>query len=442
MRLFICDGDRVGLDIALRAIAAGHDVRLFRPPGKAIKDGNGFIGLTITSNLKESIKWTGKDGLVITTANCKYLDELDRWRAFGYNIFAPTKASAKLEIDRALGMEVMKIHGMNIAPYHEFTSMKAALDFAWKTDKCFVFKPLGDTEDKSLTFVPKDPAQLVGWLDKKIKSGSKIKGNCMLQEKIDMVAEVGIAGFMGSHGFLEDKWEISFEHKKMMPGDFGPATGEAGTVISLVKESKFADQLKNLEAHFRALGHMGDVAINGGVTSEGEYMPFEFTVRAGWPDDFIRRSLHLGNDEAQWMLDACRGHDTLKVKRDVAIGLVYAQKPYPYEEGLPEMVEGNPIYGVDKISEHVHFAQVMMGRGPVWDGSKTKDDKLPMTSGSYVAVITGHGNTVKSAQEAVLKNVKSISLADAIVRNDVGSKLEKQLPILKKLGFNEMPDWE
>jgi len=142
------------------------------------------------------------------------------------------------------------------------------------------------------------------------------------------------------------------------------------------------------------------------------------------------------------MLDACRGHDTLKVKRDVAIGLVYAQKPYPYEEGLPEMVEGNPIYGVDKISEHVHFAQVMMGRGPVWDVSKTKDDKLPMTSGSYVAVITGHGNTVKSAQESVLKNVKSISLADAIVRNDVGSKLEKQLPILKKLGFNEMPDWE
>ena len=117
-RLFIADGDRCGLDLALRSIAQGHDVRLFRPPGLQVRDGEGFPKLQITSDLKGGIKWAGKDGLVVTTANCKYMDELDRWRAFGYNIFSPTKASAKLEIDRALGMEVMKQHGMNIPTYH------------------------------------------------------------------------------------------------------------------------------------------------------------------------------------------------------------------------------------------------------------------------------------------------------------------------------------
>lgn len=433
MRIFILDADRCGLDFALRSIAAGHDVRLFRPPGMEIKDGNGFPRLKITSDIKDSLKWA-KEGLIRTTANCKYLDELDRWKAFGYPVFSPTKDSAKLEIDRALGMEVMKMHGMNIPTYHEFASLKDAQAFAWKADQAYVFKTLGSEEDKSLTFVPKDPGQLVGWLDKKIASGMKLKGPCMLQEKIDMIAEVGIAGFMGSHGFLEDKWEISFEYKKLMPGDFGPATGEQGTVIQLVKESKLADILKSFEQHLRALGHTGDVAINGGVDTKGEYWPFEFTVRSGWPDEFIRFSLHQG-DPAQWMKDALDGKDTLKASYDCAIGVVVAQKPYPYDDGTPDQVEGNPVYGVDEVAEHIHFSQVMIGRGPVWDGKKTNIESIPMTTGPYVLVATGHGKTVSAARNAVYKVVDTISLSDMIVRNDIGCKLDGQLPKLHKVGI-------
>ncbi len=441
MRLFILDADRCGLDLALRSIAQGHDVRLFRPPGLMVRDGDGFPGLKITSDLKESMKWA-KDGLITMTANCKYLDEVDRWRSFGYPVFGPTKASAKLEIDRALGMEVMKQHGMNIPDYDTFNSLKEALDYAWSSTEACVFKTLGSEEDKSLTFVPKDPAQLVGWLQKKIDSGMKLKGPCMLQKKIDMVAEVGIAGFMGSHGFLEDKWEISFEFKKLMPGDYGCATGEQGTVIQLVKKSKLAEILKSFEAHLRAIGHTGDVAINGAIDTKAEYWPFEFTVRSGWPDDFIRRSLHNGNDEPQWMKDALDGKDTLKVSNDVAIGVVVAQRPYPYSDGIPSEVEGNPIYGVDNVADHIHFAQVMMGKGPVWDGKKTVEEKLPMTTGPYVLVATGHGKTVTDAQKSVYEVIDNISLSDMIVRNDIGDKLEHQLPKLHDLGFDEMPQWE
>jgi phosphoribosylamine--glycine ligase len=441
MRIFILDGDRCGLDFALRCIAAGHDVRLFRPPGLKVRDGEGFKGLSITSDLKESIKWAGKDGLIVTTANCKYLDELDRWREFGYPIFAPTKASAKLEIDRGLGMEVMKQHGMNIPVYHEFKSLKDALAFARKADQAYVFKTLGSEEDKSLTFVPKDPGQLVGWIEDKIKKGMRLKGPCMLQEKVDMVAEVGIAGFMGRDGFLEDKWELSFEHKKLMSGDYGPATGEQGTVIQLVKESKLADILRGFQAHLRALGHMGDIAINGAVDTKGEYWPFEFTARAGWPDQYIRFSLHKG-DPAQWMRDALVGHDTLKVSYDCAIGVVVAQKPYPYEDGLPEIVEGKPIYGVDEVAEHIHFAQVMMGKGPAWDGKKIADQPLPLTSGSYVLIATGHGKTVSKAQEAVYGVVDKISLQDMLVRDDIGKKLKDQLPKLHKLDIATEIEYE
>jgi phosphoribosylamine--glycine ligase len=433
MRVLVVDSDRCGLDFSLRALAAGHDVRMFRPSGTVSRDGQGFTGLTITSDLQGGIRWAGKDGLIKTVANDKYLVELDRWKALGYPVFGPTVASAQLEIDRALGMRVMEQHGMNMPKYHQFATLSACLAFAWKAEQPYVFKTLGSEQDKSLTFVASDPGQLVAWLEKKIKDGMRLKGPCMLQEKIaDMIAEVGIAGYMGRDGFLQGKWEISFEHKKLCSGNFGPATGESGTAIACVESDPLADILQSFETHLRALGHTGDVAINGGVDKRGVYWPFEFTARAGWPDEFIRLSLHRG-DPVLWMRDALQGKDTLKCSKDVAIGVVVAQKPYPFADGTPEQVEGKPIYGVDAISDDVHFVQVMMGRGPQWDGKRTVVKPIPLTTGPYVMVITGHGKTLSDANRKVYQNVCSIQLADAIVRDDIGEKID--LSALHALGI-------
>jgi phosphoribosylamine--glycine ligase len=435
VRLLLIDQESMGLDFALRAKAAGWDVRWYRfSNGKPIRDGEGF-GLTIVDDWRGSIPWVGKDGLIWLSGNFRFLQELDRFREFGFNIFGPTAASAALEIKRSAGLEAMRAVGIEVPPYQEFASLEDAEKFARKSDRAYVFKTLGDEDDKSLSFVADDPAELVGWIQQKIARGMKLKGPCLLQEKIDMLCEVGVSGWMGSDGFLPDRWQFCFEHKKLMNDEIGPNTGEMGTVTQYSETDKLADEmLKPMEPILRTLGHRGDFAIGAGIDKSGRAWPFEFTARAGWPCFFIQLASHRG-DPARWMLDALNGRDTLKVSHDVAIGVVLAQPMFPYNKSPPERVEGNPIAGFDEVWPDIHPVSVMRGRGPQMKDGKVVDGPNYQTTGEYVAVATSLGKSIEVARKKVYGVVDHVHFPDMIHRTDIGEKVAKVLPKLHSYGY-------
>lgn len=434
MRVLIIDQECLGLDFAIRCGDAGHEVRWFMDSPKPIKDGQGFTQFKIVSDWRGSMAWA-KDGLIMCTGNCKYMADLDRFRDLGFKVFAPTKASAALEIDRALGMKAMQDVGIEVPPYTMFDSLQSAEAFARKSDRGWVFKTMGDEGDKSLSYVASDPADLVGWLRGKIKKGLRLKGPCMLQEKIDMVAEVGVSGWFGPDGFLPDKWQICFEHKKLMAGENGPNTGEQGTVCQYEEDDKLAAQmLVPMVGALRKAGHRGDFAIGCGIDTAGRAWPFEFTARCGWPAFYIQMASHRG-DPAQWMRDLLDGKDTLKVSYDVALGVVCAQPNYPYNASTPEMVEGNPIAGLEEAGENAHLASVMLGSGPVMSAGKVVEKKIPMTTGEYVLCATGLGKTIDLARKKVYRTVHAIKFPNKMFRNDIGDKVQKALPMLHKHNY-------
>jgi phosphoribosylamine--glycine ligase len=423
----------MGLDLCLRAIADGHQVRWWRESKHPL--GKGFPGLTVVGDWRASMAWVGKDGLVVMTGNAKFCRELDRFRDFGFNIFGPTAASANLEIVREAGMKAMQAVGIEIPHYETFNSLDEAEAFARKNDQAYVFKPLGHEDDKSLTYCSTSPADMVGWLQRQKARGMKPKGKVMLQEKIDMVAELGVSGWVGPEGFLPERFQICFEHKKLLCGDLGPNTGEEGTVCQYVSRDKLArDCLIPLEPIVKTLGHMGDFAVGVGIDNKGKAWPFEFTARQGWPAFFIQTASHRG-DPIQWMYDLCKGKDTLRVDNRVAIGVVASQPPYPQWNGKPENVEGNPITGLEEVWDSVHPAMMMMGKGPVMKGGKVVDEQTYMTAGELVLVMTGLGSTVEKARKAVYGNLDEIGWSDKQWRIDIGEKLEKQLPKLHAMGY-------
>ena len=423
----------MGVDFCARAVADGHEVRLFREGGA--RAGEGFAGIKLVDNWKPSVAWAGKDGLVFPTGNSKYTRDLDRFKDFGVNVFGPSEASAALEIDRQKGMEAMQAAGIDVPPYECFSTLDEAEKYARKSDMAYVFKPMGSEGDKALTFVASSPAEMVAWIQRQKARGMVLKGKCMLQERIDMLSEIGVSGWFGPDGFLPGRWQICFEHKKLMSGDFGPSTGEMGTVCQYVETDKLAEQmLVPMEPILKALGHRGDFAVGAGIDRSGKAFPFEWTARAGWPAWFLQTASHKG-DVAQWMLDLLRGKDSLRVSHETAIGVVMAQPRFPYGGAPKEMIEGNPITGMEDAGDDIHPVQIMIAKGPVMEGGKVVTQPTFQTSGEYVAVATGLGSTVSKARERVYETVDKVCFSNRIVRDDIGECLEKQLPALHKLGF-------
>lgn len=439
MKVAIIDTELAGLDFAQRCVADDHQVMIFQQTSRPI--GEGFKGVKRSSDLAETMKWVGKDGLVVPTGNSKFVRDLDRYREFGFRIFGPTVQSAALEIDRKAGMEAMKSIGIDLPHYEIFDSLQAAEAFARKADKEFVFKPLGSEEDKSLTFCSKSPADMVGWLQRQQARGMKVS-QCMLQEKIDMMAEVGVSGWVGPDGFLPGRFQTCVEHKALCNGEIGPATGEMATLTQYAEKDKMAEEmLLPLAPVLQALGHRGDFAVGCGIDKAGKAWFFEFTARCGWPAFYIQTASHKG-DVCQWMSDLMDGNDSLRVDYRPAMGVVLAQPPWPQFNGKDEMVCGNPIAGMDDVWSQVHPCMMSIGRGPFMDGDKVKDGPIHQTAGELVAVITGLGSTVTKARKAVYGAIDEIDFADMIYRTDCGEKIEKCLPDLHRAGYLSTMEYE
>lgn len=439
MKFLVADCEGMGLDVAQRAAAAGHQVQWLHESPRPM--GKGFPGVKVVSDLKAAMSWVGKDGLVFLTGNAKWLDTLDRYRELGFRIFGPTKASAQLEIDRGKGMEVMKSLGMELPPYEVFDSMDAALVFAKKATEPYVFKPMGDCEDKAMTFVARTPAEMVGWLQRQIARGAKVGGKVMMQEKVDLCCEIGISGWFGPNGFLAEKYQLCWEQKALMNDGKGPATGEMATTTCYVKADKLADEFLLPWAPVLAtLGHRGDFAIGCMMDTKGRIWPLETTCRAGWPAQFIQTAAHKG-DPIQWMSDLMDGGDTLKVDYRPAVGIVMAQPPFPKWNGAMEDVCGNPISGCEKVWKHVHPAMMMIAPGPYMDGDVIKTGPTCQTAGEQPLVVTGLGDTVSEARSNAYKSADQIKFPNAMYRTDGAAQLEKQLPLVHDAGYALDVEW-
>lgn len=433
MNLLLIDYEGFGLTLALRAREAGHSVRLWNPvtrAGKSQRVGEGFEGIVKPADWKESMKWAD---LILPTDNAHYIDDLEWFFARGYPIFGCNRAGARLELDRVHGLEVLQEYGVGVNGYQAFESYDKAIRWVRETNKAYASKPLGDGA-KGLSYVAKSPADLIFKLQR-WKKKNDLKNGFLLQELVKG-QEMAVGGWFGPGGFLRPICE-NWEEKRLMNDGLGINTGEQGTVLRYVENSKlFGDVLEPLTEYLHRIHYIGYVDLNCIVKANGEAIPLEWTTRFGWPLVNIQAFLHKG-DPINWMRNAWEGRDTLEVKEDVAVGVVLSHGDYPYSKEPPEVSTGYPIYGLSpRIERSLAFVKVMRDVAPIQIGREVVDTETTVTAGDYVAVGVGLGKTVQDAAERAYEVMWSVDLpSNRMFRTDIGKRLEGDLRELKRHGF-------
>jgi len=429
------------LDWLMRCQNAGHEVLWFdqkRKDGSKRMAGDGIVPKTHDYDSLRK-RWIGWADLIMFADNAHYTDLIEPYRKIGYPVIGPSPEAADLELNRKLGQEAMKKAGLQTIPGVTFDDYDRAAAYVEKHPTYLVSKPSGDA-DKALSFVADDAASLIHMLTQRWKKNEKYRHDAkkfgfILQEKIEGV-EMAVGGWFGPSGWSR-YWYENFEYKKLMNGDLGPNTGEMGTLSKYTKRSKLADiGLKPMTDALHKLNYVGFCDISGMIDAKGEFWPFEFTMRPGWPTFHNQVATHYG-DPAQWMVDLLQGQDTLECDEAHCVSVVLAIPDFPYSHLTNKEVSGIPIYDATDM-DHVHLSEVMMeDEVPAMAGEKVVRMPGLVSAGDYIAVITGTGDTITGARRSAYTAVKKIRMPNnPFYRTDIGvGRMVKGLPRLQKLGF-------
>ena len=445
MRILCIDCGSNALDWLIRCQDAGHQCLWYDRPNQ--KDGKWpLTGKGIVPKLQDfdalRKKWLGWADLIFVTDNAHYIDFLDPYRKLGYPIFGPGPDATDLELNRAIGQKAMKACGLKTIPSVAFTDYEAAARYVEKHPTFLVSKPSGDA-DKALSFVADDAASLSFMLmdrwakNEKLVKDSKEHG-FILQEKIQGF-ELAVGGWFGPGGWSK-YWYSNIEHKPLMAGDMGPNTGEMGTLSMYVKRDKLADiALKPLTKMLAELEYVGFIDVAGMVDLKGQFYPFEFTTRPGWPTFHNQVATHIG-DPAQWMVDLIDGRDTLKVRENICcVSIVLAIPDFPYSHLTSKEVSGIPVYGATD-RERVHLSMVCLSENvPTQVDDKVVRMPGLVSCGDYIAVVSGLGENIPGSRKSAYAAARKVKMPiKPFYRLDIGdpnSKRMQHLPDAQKHGF-------
>jgi phosphoribosylamine--glycine ligase len=309
----------------------------------------------------------------------------------------------RLEDDRGFGQQELKAAGVSIISQENFTSFDDAVAYVQSNPNRYVIKPSGEAQNiKRLLFVGEedDGRDVIQVLQDYKRFWSDKMTEFQLQKRI-MGVEVAVGAFFNGREFVTPVC-VNFEHKKLFPGDIGPATGEMGTSMFWSDPNKlFNATLKKMEAKLAEARYSSYIDINCIVNNNGIY-PLEFTSRFGYPAISIQQE-GLLTPMGELLRELAAGTTTsLRARSGFQIGVRIVVPPFPYND--PETLENTSKDSVILFKtpsrEGVHIEDV-----------RTADGEWLVTGTSgVVLIVCGAGPTMRQAQRQAYNRVRNIMI--------------------------------
>lgn len=402
--------DGLHADCAWRILREGHEVR-YCTENKAEADiGDGFIPKV--AEWESHVDWAD---VIVFDDVLGQGEKAVGLRARGKAVIGGTPYTDRLEDDRSFGQDELKKVGVNILPYQEFNDFDKAISYVKDNPRRYVIKPSGEAQNiKRLLFVgaEEDGSDVVRVLEAYKRVWSETIKVFQLQNRVTGV-EVAIGGFFNGKEFM-DPVNINFEHKKLLPGNVGPATGEMGTSMFWTAPNKlFRETLAKMAPRLAQEGYVGYMDINCIVNGHGIY-PLEFIARFGYPTIQIQ-SDGLGMPLADFFYQmATGGSSKFKAKKGFQVGVRLVVPPYPFKdkETFESYSKNAAIVFKRPMSEGVHIHDV-----------KRVNDEWLVTGGAGLAlVVSGTGPTMKDAQKQAYTRIQNILIPNMYFRDDIGDR--------------------
>jgi phosphoribosylamine--glycine ligase len=408
-RFLFVSYDGTNTDLAWTVSREGHAARLcIETPG--YKDvGYGFVELV--EDWKKSIDWA--DVIVFDFigegATAKELREK------GKLVIGGTPYTDELENNRTFGQEELKRHRVRIIPYQDFSSFSEGIKYVQENPGRYVVKPSGKAQNlKQLLFVGQedDGSDVIRMLRAYQKTWDEDIDVFQLQKRVTGV-EVAVCGFFNGKKFL-DPVCVSFEHKRLFPGELGVSTGEMGTSMFWTPKSPiFEAVLRPFEPTLAAEGYVGPIDINNIVNNNGIY-PLEFTARFGYPQICLQQEA-ITEPMGNLLFKIASGQDfTIRTKRGYQVGALIVVPPFPFHDPKTfESFSEDAIVVLKKQSlEGIHIADLQEVNGE-W---------LVTGAEGIAMVVTGSGTTMRDAQKQMYARMQNVTIPNMYYRTDIGDR--------------------
>ncbi|HEX7032151.1 MAG TPA: phosphoribosylglycinamide synthetase C domain-containing protein [Nitrososphaera sp.] len=423
MKFLFVSPEALSVDLAYVVTQEGNEVKFFIQSATEKDVGDGFVEKV--STWEDQIDWAD----VIVFDDIGFGRIADKLRSEGKKVVGGSAYTDRLENEREFGQQELAKAGVSVLPNWNFSDFEEAIKFVQSNPGRYVIKPSGKAQnEKELLFVGQenDGNDVINVLAHYKKYWSnKIK--IFQIQQFSSGVEVAAGAFFNGKDFVRPI-NINFEHKRLFPGNIGPSTGEMGTLMLWLQNSRiFELTLEKMKPMLAASGYVGYIDVNCIANGTGIY-PLEFTSRFGYPT----LSIQMEGITSKWdkfLHSLANGDDSieLRTKRGFQVGVVIAVPPFPFNDDktFRKFSEDATILFKTQNLEGIHLGEVKR-EGNDW--------RIAGRSG-YTLVVTGSGSTTEEARQQAYRRVSNIMIPNMFYRTDIGSGWVRDSDLLLSYGY-------